>query len=266
RRKTPDRFALRVEGLEHGQELRDRQEIRNALGQVEQLETAALPADGRVRADNLAEARAVYVRHVREIQNDLFVALIDEAVHLVLQQLIALAQRDLAFQVEYNHVTDVPFLDLHVKTLPKYALRASLTPAYAATQRTAASAWARRSAAREGGHRRAEPFPARRVVILNRREKIDQWSLNAASARELAGLEAFLAEHGAPLRRLEGDRRLLPARRARRDGFHPLPRHAGAGRTGRALAFTGLAPLRLVLEVLVGEELLLSRRPDELRS
>src|SRR5438874_3458562 len=89
-------------------------------------------------------------------------------------------------------------------------------------------------------------IPARRAVpcardcdLESRREKIDQWSLDAPSARELAGLEAFLAEHGAPLRRLEGDRRLLAARRARRDGFHPFPRHAGAGRTGRAFAFAG---------------------------
>src|SRR5262249_41494078 len=55
------------------------------------------------------------------------------------------------------------------------------------------------------------------------------------------------------------------ARRTRRDRFHPFARHAGADRASRALTFTGLAPLRLVLEVLVGEELLLARRPDELR-
>src|SRR5205823_11958418 len=49
-------------------------------------------------------------------------------------------------------------------------------------------------------------IPARRAVpcardcdLESRREKIDQWSLDAPSARELAGLEAFLAEHGAPL-------------------------------------------------------------------
>src|SRR5439155_7991049 len=43
---------------------------------------------------------------------------------------------------------------------------------------------------------------------------------------------------------------------------------AGNGRAGRAagpLALAGLAPLRFIFEVLVGEELLFSGRPDELR-
>src|SRR5262249_4395367 len=98
-----------------------------------------------------------------------------------------------------------------------------------------------------------------------REREIGRWSLDAASARELPGLEAFLAEHGAPLRRLERHGGFFTARRTRRDCFHPFARHAGANGTSRALALTALAPLRLVLEVLVGEELLLARRPDELR-
>src|SRR5437868_1047098 len=63
----------------------------------------------------------------------------------------------------------------------------------------------------------------------------DRWRSDAASARKLAGLEAFLAEHGAPLGRLEGHRRLLPTRRTVGDRFHPFPRHAGTGRASRAL-------------------------------
>src|SRR4029077_7621024 len=78
-------------------------------------------------------------------------------------------------------------------------------------------------------------------------------------------LEAFFAENRAPLCWLEGYRCLLAAGRAHGDGFHPFARHSRAGRTCRALALTSFAPLRLVLEVLVGEELLFSRRPDELR-
>src|SRR3954465_3940768 len=91
------------------------------------------------------------------------------------------------------------------------------------------------------------------------------WSLDAPSAREFPGLEAFLAEHGAPLRRFERHGGFFAARRTRRDRFHPFARHTGADRASRPLALTGLAALRLVLEVLVGEELLFTRRPDELR-
>ena len=41
--------------------------------------------------------------------------LIDEAVDLVLEQFVARAQRDLALEVEHDHVAYVSFLDLHGK-------------------------------------------------------------------------------------------------------------------------------------------------------
>src|SRR6185295_6518440 len=114
-RKSPNRFVLRVEGFEHGQQLRDRQQIRDPFGQIEQLEAAALPADGGVGANDFAKPRAVDVRDVSEIQHDFLMALIDEAVDLVLEQFVALTQGDLALQVEYHHVADGSFLDLHGK-------------------------------------------------------------------------------------------------------------------------------------------------------
>src|ERR1043166_960527 len=89
--------------------------------------------------------------------------------------------------------------------------------------------------------------------------------LDAPGPGEFPGLEAFLAEARTALRRPEGDGRLLAARRAIRNGFHPLASD-GASRTAGPLAFARFAALRLVLEVLVGEELLFPRRPDELRA
>ena len=57
---------------------------------------------------------------------------------------------------------------------------------------------------------------------------------NAASPGELPGLEAFLAEDRAPLRRPEGHRRFLAAGRASRDRFHPFARdRPPAGRLAR---------------------------------
>src|SRR5262245_26747583 len=91
--------------------------------------------------------------------------------------------------------------------------------------------------------------------------------LDAASPGELAGLEAFLAEHRAPLSRLEGHRCFLAAVRAGGNGFDPLTRSARpAGRPSGAFRFARFAALGLVLEVLVGEELLFARRPHELRA
>src|SRR6266849_8301294 len=89
--------------------------------------------------------------------------------------------------------------------------------------------------------------------------------LDAARPGEFPGLKAFLAEDRTTLRRLERHRRLLAAGRAHRDGLHPFAGHPDSGGTRRALALTGFAPLGFVLEVLVGEKLLLSSRPDELR-
>src|SRR5262245_21264284 len=93
-----------------------------------------------------------------------------------------------------------------------------------------------------------------------------RWSLDAASPGELPGLETLFAEDGAPLRRPEGHGRLLPAGRTGGHRFHSFAGGSGASGPGGALALARLAPLRLVLEVLVGEKLLLARRPDELRA
>src|SRR6185436_14532105 len=69
-----------------------------------------------------------------------------------------------------------------------------------------------------------------------------------------------------PLCRLERHGRFLAARRARRQRLDPFTRQRCTGRTAGPFALAGFAPLRLVLEVLVGEELLLSCRPDEVRA
>src|SRR5262245_23900059 len=92
--------------------------------------------------------------------------------------------------------------------------------------------------------------------------------LNASGPGELPGLEAFLAEHRAPLRGLEGHRRFLAAVRARGDGLDPFPIAAARppGRPRSAFGLARFAALRFVLEVLVGEELLFARRPNELRA
>src|SRR6266853_5306075 len=89
--------------------------------------------------------------------------------------------------------------------------------------------------------------------------------LDASSPGEFPGLEALFAEHRTSLCGPEGDRCLLAAGRARRDGFHPFASD-GSSRTAGPFSFARLTPLGFVLEVLVGEELLFSRRPDELRA
>src|SRR5215207_11175420 len=94
RREAAHSLVLGIERLEYRQQLRNGQQIGDPLPQVEELEAAALTADRRIGAYDLAETGAVDVRHVGEVEDDLLVALVDEAVDLVLQQLIALAHGD----------------------------------------------------------------------------------------------------------------------------------------------------------------------------
>src|ERR1051326_7114231 len=55
RSEALDRLGLGVEGLEHRQQLRDREQVRDALGQVQELEVPALPAHGRVGPNDFSQ-------------------------------------------------------------------------------------------------------------------------------------------------------------------------------------------------------------------
>src|SRR5262245_32379895 len=90
--------------------------------------------------------------------------------------------------------------------------------------------------------------------------------LDATRSGKLPRLEALFAEDGPALRRAERHGRFLAARRTRRDRLDAFPSCDHPLRSARALGLAGLAPLGLVLEVLVGEELLFTGRPDELRT
>src|SRR5438132_8881570 len=93
----------------------------------------------------------------------------------------------------------------------------------------------------------------------------DPWLLQSSSTREFSLLKTFLTEHGAALRRPERHRRFLAARRA---GGLCFDAFANARRLGPGGPFglAGLASLGLVLEILVREEELFTRRPHELRA
>jgi hypothetical protein len=88
----------------------------------------------------------------------------------------------------------------------------------------------------------------------------------ARSSDRSSLLKALPAIHGTPLRRLEGDRGLFTALRADRLRFHPLRISRIPVVPLRAICLARLAPLRLVLETLVGEEHLLAGGEDEFRS
>ena len=73
--EAADGVRLSLVGLEHGQELRDREQVRDALRQVQQLELTALPGHRCVRSDDRPEAGAVDIGHFCEVEQQLPVAL-----------------------------------------------------------------------------------------------------------------------------------------------------------------------------------------------
>src|SRR6185503_1199857 len=100
------------------------------------------------------------------------------------------------------------------------------------------------------------------VAFQKRRERCDR--LNPAGPREFPRLETFAAEDRSALRRTERYGGLFAAGRAVRGGLHALATNHAAARGARgALGLAALAALRLVLEILVGEEQLFAGGPDE---
>jgi hypothetical protein len=82
------------------------------------------------------------------------------------------------------------------------------------------------------------------------------------SRRSLAAQEAFPAKHRAPLCWLEWDRSFAAALRTLGKGFGLLV----ATPSTLPLRFASLAPFRLILEILIVEEVLLPRCENELCS
>jgi hypothetical protein len=87
------------------------------LGQAHELHAAAGFRDCGKRAHELAEAGAVDVIDVRHVQQDVLMALVHEAVDLVLDLQISLGKGDLAGKIEHFDVTSRAFGNLHGKLL-----------------------------------------------------------------------------------------------------------------------------------------------------
>ena len=83
------------------------------------------------------------------------------------------------------------------------------------------------------------------------------------SAHRAPLLEAFAAVDGTSLGRLEGNCRFFATLRANGFGFDALDARRTCAVARRAVCFACFAPLRLVLEVFVMEEVLFSRREYE---
>src|SRR5271165_5681254 len=99
--------------VEDGVELGDLQQIVDFFGQVEEFEFAALILGGGESADQFADARAVDVIDLAQVQDDLLIALGKQVAHSVAQNDAAFAERDATAAVYDGHAVHLPTRNLH---------------------------------------------------------------------------------------------------------------------------------------------------------
>ena len=85
--ETLDGIRLGLIRLEHGQQLRDGEQILNALREVQQFELSPLPAHRGVRTDNFPEAGAIDVGDAFEVEQQFLPVLLDERLILSFRSL-----------------------------------------------------------------------------------------------------------------------------------------------------------------------------------
>src|SRR5438270_10582060 len=85
----------------------------NLLGQIQQLEFATLVAHGGEGADQFADAGAVNVVHLTEVQQNFLVAFGKQVAHLVAQHDAAFAQSDAAAEIDNGNAIDLTSAALH---------------------------------------------------------------------------------------------------------------------------------------------------------
>src|SRR5260370_6852841 len=89
-----DRRRLVISYVENRIELSDLQQIVDLLGQVQQLQFATLVFHRGVGADQFADARAVNVVDVAQVEQDLLLTLREQVLYCVSQYYTASAQSD----------------------------------------------------------------------------------------------------------------------------------------------------------------------------
>ena len=113
--------VLHILYVEDGEEFGDLEKVMNLLGEVEQLEFAALIADGGERADQLADARAVDVGDFAQVQQYLLFVLVEQITDLVAQHDAAFMQDDASAQIQNGDPVNVPSACFHCHCCPSVA-------------------------------------------------------------------------------------------------------------------------------------------------
>src|SRR5919107_492609 len=106
------RLRLVLVYVEDGQELCDGEQVFDLGLKVEELELSLLAGDGRVARHQLADAARIHVADAAEVEENLLPALFGEVAYGRAQAYVALADGDLAFEVEDRHVPGLALADV----------------------------------------------------------------------------------------------------------------------------------------------------------
>ncbi len=105
--ETAQGAALVGVNVKDGVELCELKQIVHLLGQVEKFQLAAAAFRGRESADELADAGAINVIDVREIEHDFGAFVVKQAADRLAQQGAALAQGNLSAEVHHCGLTGI---------------------------------------------------------------------------------------------------------------------------------------------------------------
>src|SRR5205823_14832015 len=108
-----ERLGLGLVDAEHRQEIREAEGLAYAVLRLEEHELRAEALRGLEALNELAEAVAVDVLHLGEIQENLAVSLVEQRRHETRQNLVADADRQPSLEVDNDHVAFLARLDVH---------------------------------------------------------------------------------------------------------------------------------------------------------
>src|SRR5204863_3183028 len=98
--------------FEYGQELRDRHHAMAAARQMQELDVSATEPNAEVFGDHDANARAVDVGHVVEVEDDLDAPPAEEVVDPLAERNLPFLEHHAASKVQDGDVADLTFGDL----------------------------------------------------------------------------------------------------------------------------------------------------------
>jgi len=104
-RKAADGLGFVIMHFEHGVELGDLEQVVDSFGEAEELELALLAGDRGVAIDEFADAGAIDIADLAQVEEEFLVARGDEVASGIAEKRRAFPEGDAADGIDYGNVT-----------------------------------------------------------------------------------------------------------------------------------------------------------------